>query len=159
MNTLRNELEKFSSTIVEIGGVVTDNRVEKLEAKIGYVFPPKFKQLLKAMNSFSLYGTEVYGFGKCPVGFSLEELYHIEHFEVGNPMPESIVPFSPDGGGNHYCLNLAGENPEQVLFWVHDLELSDEEQLEVCGEDIVDWMNKEVIEPILEDYNYDGSEK
>lgn len=158
MTNLKAELLKFSNDIVEIGKPINDDRIEQLEKTLGYNFPALFKSTLKQMNSFSLYGNEVYGFGPMPGTLTLNTLYSFEHYEVGNPMPENIFPFSPDGGGNHYCLDLSSDNPEQVLFWVHDLELTDEDQLEICNPTIVDWF-LEIIYLILEEYDYDGSEK
>jgi cell wall assembly regulator SMI1 len=158
MINLKQELNKFSNDLIEIGEPIQDDRIEKVEKILNHKLPPIFKSTFQQMNSFSLYGNEVYGFAPLKGQLTLNDLYNIEHFEVGNPMPENVIPFSPDGGGNHYCIDLTSSNPEQVLFWVHDLELTDDGQLEICNSNIVDWF-QEIINNVLEDYDYLGNEK
>lgn len=157
MNKLKQELLKITPDMVEIGDPILDDRIEKVEEILGYEFPPVFKSTFKEMNEFSLHGTEVYGFGPMEGKYTLNHLYNAEHFEVGNPMPAHVFPFSPDGGGNHYCIDLSSENPDQVLFWVHDLELTDEDQLGVDHANIQEWF-QEVIDDFLEYYDYEGNE-
>lgn len=158
MNPLKTQLLKFNEDLVEIGSPISDDRIENFELKIGYQLPPIFKSTLKDMNAFSIYGSEVYGFGATIDACLLYSIYRFEHEEVGNPMPANIFPFSPDGGGNHYCLNLSSSHPDQVLFWVHDLDFDHPEQLDYCNTNILEW-GMEIIDSILEEYDYDGNEK
>jgi hypothetical protein len=88
----------------------------------------------------------------------LDNLYRIEHFEVGNPMPLEFFPFSPDGGGNHYCFDLSNHD-DKVYFWQHDYEYADKTEVECCNNSFYEWIQEVLIDWTLEDYNYDGSEK
>ncbi|WP_394802961.1 SMI1/KNR4 family protein [Barnesiella propionica] len=41
---------------------------------------------------------------------NLENTCIFEHFEANNPMPLHLVPFCPNGYGNHYCFDLHNHN-------------------------------------------------
>lgn len=153
-----NELLKFDSSLIELGDSVTDDRFEKLEHKIGYSLPTSFKNLLKKYNYISLGGTSINGLDSKFRDSSLDRLYEFEHFETGNPMPKEFFPFSPDGRGNHYCFDLTNST-DQVLFWQHDYEYADKNEVEICNNSFFEWINEVMIKWTLEEYNYDGSEK
>lgn len=156
-----NKLYKFSNDILFLGNPISDNRIAEFEKQIGFELPSDYKYILIKHNSFSLAGDEVLGLGKEFRGSSLEEVYHFEHEEVHNPMPKEFLPFSPDGFGNHYCFDLSRleKNLCPVVFWQHDYEYANNEDVEVCNNNFTDWINEVMIEWTLEDINYDGSEK
>lgn len=160
-NQMLKELYRFSSEILDLGKEILDARIEDLEKEIGYKLPDDFKYVLKKNNGITLAGTEIYGLSSELKGKSLDLVYKFEHFEVENPMPKNFFPFSPDGQGNHYCLDLSkiedGICP--VIFWQWDFEYENIEDVEICNNNFVDWVNEVMIEWTLQIYNYDGSEK
>lgn len=158
---LLSELSKFNDNIIYRGPSIDDNRIELFEKDFALILPFDFKYILKRYNGFSLEGVEVYGFDTTLRGASLDEVYKFEHFQISNKMPAEFFPFSPDGRGNHYCLNLNKLNKGQcpVVFWQHDLYYSSIDEVEECYKDFISWINKEMIEWTLQDYNYDGTEK
>ncbi len=104
--------------------------------------------------------TIVYGIGKLsPV--SLESIFTIEHNEVRNKMPEYLIPFSPDGLGNHYCFDMRSRDAEScsIIFWQHDLAYTDDESPEVVNASFADWVQEVVIDWTLEDFDYNGDKK
>ncbi len=155
------ELKKFSPSILELGSPIVDSRLEKFEIQIKYKLPDDLKYFLKEHNSISLMGETIYGISDEFQGRSLDKVYNIEHNEVNNPMPKELLPFSPDGRGNHYCINLGqlknGIAP--ILFWQHDFEFNSIDEIEETHNCFSDWVNEVLIEWTLEDYNYDGTEK
>lgn len=157
-----NELDKFNKSIVSLGPAINDKRLEIFEKDIAFEFSLDFKYIIKRHNRIVLAGTEIYGLDKKLRGTSLDEVYQYEHKEeVYNAMPNEFLPFSPDGRGNHYCLNLSklinGICP--VVFWQHDFIYKNIEEVEECNDTFVSWIKEVMIEGTLEDYNYDGSEK
>ena len=156
-----NELNKFNKSIVSLGLPITDNRLEIFENQIGFAFPSDFKYILKKHNRISLSGTEIYGIDEKFKGSSLVDIYKYEHFSVEHKMPKEFLPFSPDGRGNHYCIDLSklknGLCP--VLFWQWDFHYSNNDEIEYCNDNFIYWIKEVMIEWTLEDYNYDGSEK
>jgi cell wall assembly regulator SMI1 len=160
-DNILKELSKFSADLLYLGPRITDTRMESFEKQIGYQLPLDFKYLLKKHNGISLFGVEILGLDEALRGSSLDEVYKSEHFEVYNKMPGMLLPFSPDGYGNHYCLDLskldAGFCP--VIFWQHDISYSDDEQPEVCNANLLEWIQEVMIDWTLADYNYDGTEK
>ncbi|MES2520442.1 MAG: SMI1/KNR4 family protein [Bacteroidota bacterium] len=161
MEIIINELRKFSDDILELGNNINDNRIEEFEQHCNLTISPDFKQFMKKVNGFSLMGTEVYGFDKDKVN-AIENIYYREHFEVRSPQYPYLVPFSPDGRGNFYCLDTLNqlENGDfPIIFWVSNYEYTKEDVPEITHNNFLDWVQEIVIDWILEDYNYDGSEK
>ena len=155
-----NELLKFSK-ILEKGSAIDDNRIELFEEKYKIRLSCDFKIFMKEMNGFNLMGTEVYCFDVDKTE-SIENVYYFEHFEVKIPQYSYLVPFSPDGRGNFYCLDTLnvldnGENP--IVFWTSNYLYSENDIPEVTNKNFTDWVQEVVIKWTLEDYNYDGSER
>jgi len=132
-----------------------------LKKKIEYKLPKDYKYFIKNHNGFSLSATEVYGMGNQFKDGSLDKIYNFEHNVVENPMPKYFLPFSPDGYGNHYCIDLSrienGICP--IVFWQHDCNYENISEVETCNISFVEWINEVMIEWTLEGYNYDGTEK
>ncbi|AMR33190.1 hypothetical protein A0256_18080 [Mucilaginibacter sp. PAMC 26640] len=158
---LLNELYIFDGDLLHLGTSIIDDRLRLFEKNIGFYLPLDFEYMLTLHNGISLMGTEVYGIDDRFSGPALNKIYQFEHFEAGNPMPAHFMPFSPDGAGNHYCLDLAkvmdGLCP--VIFWQHDFEYHSLDAVEICNSNFMDWFSEVLIDWTLEDYNYDGSEK
>jgi cell wall assembly regulator SMI1 len=152
------ELLKFSDSILTLEKPISDNRMEDFEKEIGYKFPKDFKYFIKQNNGFTLAATQVNGIGIEYKENSLDKLYNIEHNEVENPMPKEFLPFSADGFGNHYCLDLSRIENEfcPIVFWQHDFEYRNIAEVETCNESFISWVNEVMIEWTLEEFNYDG---
>jgi len=155
------ELSKFSQDMLYLGESINDKRLELFEKQIGFELPFDFKYIITKHNGFSLDGTEVYGIDKKLRGSSLDEVYNSEHVDADNKMPVGFLPFSPDGYGNHYCLDLLASNEGvcSIVFWQHDCDYESNYEVERCNDSFINWIKEVMIEWTLEDYNYDGSEK
>ena len=155
------ELEKFSSTILGLNASVKKEVIFAFERDKKIQLPLDYKTFLQKYNGITLCGTIIYGLKDISNLYSLEECYQFEHFEVDNPMPLHIVPFSPDGGGNHYCFDTNSINNTScpIVFWQHDYMYTADDTPEIVNSSFVDWIKEVVIEWTLEDYNYDGTEK
>jgi hypothetical protein len=159
-NELIEQLNHFSEAIISLGQPVTGTCVEDFERKTGFNLPFDFKYIIKKFNGFTLSGTEVYSIGE-EMRLSLNTIYQFEHHIIENPMPESYLPFSPDGFGNHYCLNLGkiDDGLCPVIFWQHDYVYSNFSEVEQTHTSFANWITEVMIEWTLENYNYDGTEK
>jgi len=158
---LLTELYKFDRGILSLGPPIDDERLELFEKQIGFYLSLDFKYIYQKHNRIVLTGTEIYGLDKSLRGTSLDEVYRYEHFDVYNKMPTEFLPFSADGRGNHYCLNLSKlkEGVCPVVFWQYDFNYESIEDVEQCNNTFVSWIKEVMIQWTLEDYNYDGSEK
>jgi SMI1 / KNR4 family. len=156
-----SELYKFSEDILVLGESISDNRLEDFEKKIDHKLPEEFKYILKKHNRIVLNGTEIYGISKKFLERSLDKIYTFEHSDVGNPMPKNFLPFSPDGRGNHYCLDLSKikEDICPIVFWQWDFEYDSIEDVEVCNESFTEWIDEVMIEWNQNDIDSDGTEK
>ena len=156
-DNILNQLNKFSDNILFLGDPITDNRLIEFERKVGFELPIDFKYILSIHNGFSLSGTEVLGLDKRFRGSSLENIYDFEHLEVSNPMPKEFLPFSPDGAGNHYCLDLSRlvNYLCPVIFWQHNTLYSAKDDIETCNNNFIEWIREVMINWFLEENNYD----
>jgi cell wall assembly regulator SMI1 len=155
------ELKKFSNEILTIGLPVERALLTEFETKYNVVLPNDYKELLHECNGVNLYGTQILGISKIEGEYALGECYKIEHYEVQNPMPLYLIPFSPDGRGNHYCFDTRfnDETSCPIVFWQHDYAYSENDSPEITNQGLADWIQEVMIDWILEDYNYDGTEK
>lgn len=155
------ELEKFSNEILSLGSPLEEGIIINFEKKYNIVLPVDYKILLRKYNGVNLYGTEIYGIDQSEKSYSLEQNYLFEHNEVGNGMPLYLVPFSPDGGGNHYCFDTRFNTEDScpIIFWQHDYLYSEKDPPEVVNPSLADWIKEVMIDWVLDEYNYDGSEK
>src|SRR5687767_4094816 len=150
---LIQQLELFSPGLIDLQPPTDEASILKFEKKLGFQLPKDYKTFLKVHNGLSLMGITIYGIDNGSLSFSLEKCYVFEHDEVDNPMPQYIVPFSPDGGGNHYCFDLRTCNLEsrEIVFWQHDFIYNDELTPDVVNSSFADWVEEVVIDWTLED--------
>jgi cell wall assembly regulator SMI1 len=155
------ELRKFSDAICELGNPINDNRLETFETNFGMKLPDDFKYMIRQHNSFSLSGVEVHGFEIQQDVQSIEQVIKFEHLEAGNPMFPDFLPFSPDGYGNYYCLDLSRIQDDvcPIIFWQHDYFYEKQNEVETCHDSFLDWVQEVMIDWTLEEMNYDGSSK
>lgn len=159
INSILLELNRFSESIAYFGPSIVDLRIEEFEKHIQRVLPMDFRSILSKYNGLSIAGIEVFGLDTSLKGSSLLEVYEFEHLGTLKKMPPQFVPFSADGMGNHYCLDLSrlekGTSP--IVFWQHDFEYNDISEVETCNESFHQWLKEVMIGWALEEYNYDGS--
>ena len=157
---LYSDLRRFSSDVLELGDEINDARIETFEQTINVKLPFDFKYFLLRSNGFGLMGNEVYGIGEEFRGSSLQSVYEFEH-AARSFMPLYFVPFSPDGRGNHYCLDVSRmeELLCPIVFWQSDCHYTSIDEVETCNKNFLSWVEEVLIAWTLEDYNYDGSDK
>ena len=164
MDTIDNVLDeilKFSKRVLSVADGIAEDKIKAFEEKFGVILPNDYKAFLKKTNGLSLMGTVVYGIYDEPKHVSLGSAFDIEHYKVENEMPAYLIPFSPDGGGNHYCFDSATceERSCKVIFWQYDRSYSEENPPETVNDSFTAWAKEVLVEWTLEDYDYNGSKK
>lgn len=155
LNSFINEFEKFSDRLKGVTDPVSEQELSEYLKSTKFSLPEEYLQLLSYSNGISLTGDEIYGIGPNCLGLSLEKAYHIEHDLVGNPMPKRLIPFAPDGYGNHYCFD---SKDGSVYFWQHDLSRKRNLEEPVYS-DLFEMIQEVFFDWTLQQFNYDGSEK
>lgn len=155
INKVLEQLHLFSEEVVEFKPPVVPEEVSAFEEKHGIVLPEDYKYLLSVTNGLSLMGDCILGIGNPTRSEDLESVCHIEHFECGNPMPLHLIPFLPDGFGNHYCFDVHHGN---IVFWQHDVDYT-KSSPDVVYSELSELLQEIFIDWTLESFNYDGSEK
>ena len=158
---LIQQLKLFSAELIELQPPIDEGNIIALEERLSIRLPNDYRAFLRFHNGLRLMGTSVYGITTTSDPHSLEGAYLFEHYEVENPMPEYVVPFSPDGEGNHYCFDLRTCHQEscEVIFWQHDLTYTEEYKPEVVHSSFAAWVKEVIIDWTLEEYDYNGNEK
>lgn len=151
----------FSEKIITLNKPASQESIIAVERQYNIKLPEDYLAFIRKINGLSLMGTIVYGVGEETWQSSLEKNYKLEHEEVANPMYDYLVPFSPDGGGNHYCFDTRtiNENSCNIIFWQHDYAYSAEDSPEITNNSFTEWVKQVVIDWTLEDYDYDGNSK
>jgi len=159
INGIIQELTLFSEKIITLNGPVSHESIFAFESEYNIKLPEDYLAFVRKINGLSLMGTIVYGVGEESWQFSLNKNYKFEHKEVANPMYDYLVPFSPDGGGNHYCFDTRTSNGDScnVIFWQHDYPYTVDDPPEITNNSFAAWMKQVVIDWTLEDYDYNGN--
>ncbi len=162
MNNIQNvvsEILKFSDKLLTIYEPANLAEIQLFEKEIGISLPEDYKIFLRRTNGLELTVTIVYGIVDMPVHLSLSNAYNIEHNEVENEMPSHLIPFSPDGRGNHYCFdsNKCDGQSCNVVFWEYNLADSNEYVPEVVYDSFASWAEEVLIRWKLKKYDYDGN--
>lgn len=156
------ELLKFSEELLEIHNPVDKQLIKDFESKYSLILPGEYKQLIERTNGFSLLGNRVLGLSNRTDFESLGSVYQFEHFEINNPQPLYLIPFSNDGRGNFYCFDTRNSSKDKqaysIVFWQSDFDYSNDEP-EVTNETLSEWIKEVVIDWTLEDYDYEGNER
>jgi hypothetical protein len=77
---LIQQLELFSSALIDLQPPIAEARILELEEKFGFQLPKDYKAFLRAHNGLTLMGVTVYGIHD--EKFSLEKSYSFEHYEI-----------------------------------------------------------------------------
>ena len=147
------EFERFSNSIKASTVPACDSDIIAFEQNRSVILPIEYKQLLSYSNGIMLMGDEIYGVGKSSLSQSLETTYQIEHYLVDNPMMEFLIPFSPDGFGNHYCFD---SRDGAIVFWQHDLPASDNVTNRVYN-NLFEMIDEVFFKWTLEHFDYSGN--
>jgi cell wall assembly regulator SMI1 len=116
---------------------VDDGVVEQLEQALGVTFPHDFRELMKRCHGGSPVEREHFDFyyvgGQHEAGSCLGALLTlypedsngilktIETLSYDDQLPEKVIPFAEDGGGDMMCLDYR-DDPEHptVVYWSHE---------------------------------------
>lgn len=145
VSKLISELEKLDNSIISFGEPASEQDIKETEKHIGRTLPNEYKEFVRKHNGLEVTCEYILRVGNNikPSAYSLNDIYDFEHFEVYNPMPLHLIPFSPDGYGNHYCFDM--QNNAKVVFWQHDVNYKDRDP-DVVYESMTDMIREVFIE-------------
>lgn len=157
INIAIKRLINFPDSALYYESGLTLGQLEEAENKLDLKFPDDFKYFYSKINGFSLIGGSVFPIVLDDLESKKREnlirVNHREHFEVVNPMPKYFLPFSPNGRGDHYCLDLKTLNDKGtcgVIFWQWDYSFFNMNKIEKVNDSFTNWLI-ELIEEAEED--------
>lgn len=157
------KLLEFNPTLISVSPSLDKEEIEEFENVHQLLLPADYKFFLTLCNGFSLLGHTVFGINKSNSNpeEDLLNIYIREHREVDYPMLDHLIPFSPNGRGDHYCFNtlkLDKNSMCPVVFWQWDYSYFHKDDIDETNPSFTSWLT-ELIDEILEDYTYDGEIK
>ena len=128
------------------GGGVSEAEIDNLGAELGFKIRGTFRQFLKKFGWIDIAYSEIFGLGEgVPDHLELKGMTLSERSQMHPSLAPNLLPFFNDGGGNLYCLDLAGSDVEPpVVLWLHDL--SAEQAPEPASVSFASWLADELAE-------------
>lgn len=125
------------------GRGASDEEVARCEEQLAVSLPNSYKLFLREFG-FALWPECICGVRPRDPALDVLLVAEAERHEVEPEMPYHLIPFYPDGCGNHYCLDTSrlvdGECP--VVFWNH--ELDEDQQPPKTHASLLDWLEEAV---------------
>lgn len=140
------ELKEYDSSIVSFGDAASEQHITETENHIGRALPVEYKEFVRRHNGLDFTCGYILRVGNDvqPVAYSLNDVYDFEHCDAYNPMPPDLIPFAPDGYGNHYCFDMAQNGA--VVFWQHDLQYGSDRHPEVVYKSMTEMIREVFID-------------
>lgn len=119
-----NILEKVPEKFIKFNPPASKKEIAEFEKKWNISLPIDYVELLMKYNGINLMGNVLLGVpSKNGDPENLDSSYKFEHSDCDNPMPLNLIPFCPDGFGNHYCFDIQFN---KIVFWQHDCDYSED---------------------------------
>ena len=119
INDIITQLKTIPDSEILWNNPIDIHRIIAFEEKYQLKLPQDYKDFLLQTNGLFVLGDEILGFSTETNIYAIEETFWEEHYDVDNEMPYYLIPFSPDGFGNHYCFDTLNN---KIVFWQHDLD-------------------------------------
>lgn len=142
IESIISKIQELKDEYVSYFKPVDDADIHLYESKVPFSLPEAYLEFLRFSNGIIICGDEMLGINNQP--FDLVRAYDMEHYQTAFPMPDHIVPFAPDGGGNYYCFDTSDSN--RIVFWTSNYEYSATDRPEVVNHDFCDWFHEVMLE-------------
>lgn len=108
-------------------GPVSKDMIRVAEQQLGVIFPRSYCDFLEKVGAAD-FPFDIFGLGPEDLsGFSgtywdVVGMTQGERHEVEPPMAHHLIPFNPNGMGDHWCLDTSHFDAEEcpVVFWNHE---------------------------------------
>ena len=135
--------------------------IKEAEAELGVTFPESYRLFLGQFSGgglpFEIYGVEPQALpeGQDYYFQNVVGMTESEREEVEPSLPLFLIPFTPNGMGDHWCLDtsrlVGSECP--VIFWNH--EIDEQQELRQTHATFLDWLEEMASSEDIQEYYQD----
>ena len=137
-------------------GPASPETIVEAEAELAVTFPLSYRLFLREFGAgdipFDIYGVDPEAESKQWGCWSVVGMTQSEREDVEPRMRHSLIPFTPDGAGNHWCLDtsrlVGGECP--IVFWNH--EGDEDQEVEQTHPAFLDWLEETLESEDVQEY-------
>jgi len=134
---------------------VNNRDLDEVEARLGIVLPSDLRQHYLKYNggspvpSFYKSGDNYYWVrGFLPIKYGITddpeltlEAYYADLVLDDPRIPEGLIPFADDPGGNMYCYGIGKANMHSISFWEHEFFDDPDQGLTVIASSLHEFLN------------------
>ena len=107
-----------------LGHPATLAEIDEMESELNLEFPKEYKEFLQTFGWIDA-TQEIFGGGKGipKILSAVKETLELRK-DYPDTFPKNVVAIHHDGRGNYYCLVCDGKDVGKVIFWQHNLDIS-----------------------------------
>ncbi len=131
-----------------------EKEIEIAETELEVKFPDSYKAFQLEFGDFDWGILEIYSVKKLANGIiGIVNITFSERTECHPNMPNHLIPFSGNGGGDSYCFDTSNfiDTECPIVFWDHTD--SENQMTEVVAKDFIEWIENEIEWRIEDDAN------
>ena len=135
---------KAEAPVGSFFGPASELEISSAEAELGVSFPNGYKQFLRLFGAAD-WPDYIAGVGKGLIrSLQFVSLTLQERTEAIPQLAHDLVAFSPDGRGNHYCLDTCQMADEEcpVIIWNHDG--TSDQRRQMTNQSFADWLSEQI---------------
>lgn len=123
----------------------TIEEINIAEKELNATLPESYKAFQLELGDIDWAMLEIYSVKTPPEGrINIIGITQSERTQCFPNMPDSLIPFSDDGGGDSYCFDTSKitDGECNIVFWDHAS--NSEQEPTIVAKDFVEWINKEI---------------
>ncbi|MCP4325787.1 MAG: SMI1/KNR4 family protein [Alteromonadales bacterium] len=123
------------------------NEIESVENELGVKLPDSYCAFQLKLGDFDEGFLDIYSVRSPQDGnINIAGITRMEQNECEPKMPQHLIPFSDNGGGDSYCFDTSDPNKSEcrVVFWDHTA--SEDQKPEIVACDFLEWIENEIME-------------
>ncbi len=150
MNASNDRIENIFQRILHespsntLGKGVSDQEILHAENELGINLPESYKNFLKRFG-YAYWPEIIYGLeDNLLPSDNIVNANKSERMDVVPQLPIHLAAFSPDGWGNHYCMDTSRWTGDEclIVFWNH--EKDEDQNVDITHSSFLEWLSNKI---------------